>query len=156
MGEAAYLRLLKAVPQGWGLNCSAATREFEWVELVHRYTWALPMPTSSGSGGAAAAPVVYYCALSYGNLACLANDCLEAPQADGAEGERAVGAPNAAVVMLLAGGLPVPFLVCVRAIAGGDEVTVGYGPSYWSAWRHLRRRTDVAAAASGGGAAVVR
>ena len=36
MGQAAYLRLLKEVPPGWGAACSAATRDHEWVELLHR------------------------------------------------------------------------------------------------------------------------
>lgn len=36
MSEHTYLQLLKSLPSDWGKTCIAATREHEWVELLHR------------------------------------------------------------------------------------------------------------------------
>jgi hypothetical protein len=91
--------------------------------------------------------VVYFCCLSYGNLLCLANDPIKAPDEEGSE--ELVMAPNAAVVPVLAGGLPAALVVAVREIAAGDEIVIDYGRAYWRAWRMLRRNTDLAAARGG-------
>lgn len=91
---------------------------------------------------------MYFCALGYGNLTCLANDPIVAPDREGPEGEAAVTEANVAVVPLLVGGLPAPFMVCVRAIEPGEEVLIDYGRPYWKAWRMLRLNTEAAARAA--------
>ena len=100
--------------------------------------------------------MLYYCALSYGNLTCLVNDTLAHPQLVSPFPQvDSIAPPNADLVIVLIGGLPVPFLVAVRLIKAGHEVCYAYGPAYWNAWRSLRSNTaraaELAAAMRGGG-----
>jgi hypothetical protein len=96
---------------------------------------AAPGPQALGADGDS----VYFCSLGFGNLTCLANDPVVAPQLEGPEGRAGVGAPNAVLVVLLAGGLPVPFVVTTGPIPAKGEVLIAYGDKYWGAWRMLRR-----------------
>lgn len=131
--------------------------------VCRRYTYALHVPglhpaaASAAPGSPDAGMVLYYSALSFGNLTCLANDTLQEVTAAGPyQPQRVQADANADVIIVFVGSLPLPFLVSIEAVAAGDEVTYSYGAKYWSEWRRLRKRTQIAAAELAFSAADVR
>eukprot|EP00775_Hariotina_reticulata_P003156 gene3156-3433_t len=78
-----YLELMKTVPPDWQEQSAGQARSQAWVALLHRYTFCAKVPHLASmdpyaSDLAPNPPQLYFCALSFGNLTCLANDpCLD-------------------------------------------------------------------------------
>lgn len=92
------------------------------------------------------APMLYLCALGFGNLTCLVNDPALNPMAAALGADAAaIAMPNVDLCVVLVNGLPLPVLISTREIRQGQELLCSYGKGYWQTWHSMREDTAAVA-----------